>query len=201
MKKSKDILIFEGAGSTREYGDLENPRIRTRFKNNDGIEIYLEVLRTAKNKIYVDFCFSDKENNNEYKEIRKTHKDKEYNKKDLLKLINSSLNCSFKDIIVPHDLGGYRAHSENGGYNLMDNFIYDPVLEKKREEIKKYFYEIEKKEGKKYPNFSLWVDKKDLHKLHLLKHFNGYNKHYTVRTDTENFIKTISECKLNKYGC
>jgi len=75
------------------------------------------------------------------------------------------------------------------------------MVTKLREEIKKHFYDLEKSEGKKYPNFSLWVDEKDIHLLHLLRHFNGYNKHWSIRTDTENWKDSIQETKLGKYAC
>ena len=92
----------------------------------------------------------------------------------------------------------------------------------RREVVYNKVYEIEKaereadyaKQGNPFlhhpgrvasPDFSLWVDEKDPGLLHLLRHFNGYNKHWTIRTDTgnklEDWMSTAKETWLGQYGC
>lgn len=223
---NKKVLYFEGAGwadaDISKKTDLENCRIRTVFTNNEGRKIYLELISYEKSisdkKInrypehqigdvigFIDFCFYiDTESKDPCNEctIEIERKVKfNYCKSDLLKLINEKLNCSFDDIITLNDLSGYRVHGDNRAYNMMENYIYEPKLIEKRKEIHKYFYKLEKSEGKKYPNFSLWVDENDKNILHLLRHFNGYNKHWTIRTDAENWLDTVTETKLGKYAC
>ena len=115
-------------------------------------------------------------------------------------------------------------HSCDGpdGYNYGDVFQYDPEMTARREAVYDKIYDMEKDElmcdralgGKKfahspggtdYPNFSLWVDRKDPGLLHLLRHFIGGNKHWTIRTDTgdtlEDWMATAKETPLGRYGC
>lgn len=131
----------------------------------------------------------------------------EYTKENILKFVNSNCNCSFETVIVLPDLAGYRVHSDSGKHNtperykLMEDYEHEPQLIESREEIYKHFYELEKSEGQQYPNFSLWVDERDKNLLHLLRHFNGYNKHWSMRTDSENWKDSIQETKLGKYAC
>lgn len=56
-------------------------------------------------------------------------------------------------------------------------------------------------EGKEYPNFSLWVDENDQAQLHLLRHIPNKNRHWTIRTDTEDWQATMTETPLGRYGC
>ena len=223
---SKKVLYFEGAGwsgadiSKRTIG---NCRIRTAFINNEGRKIYLEITGYEKStndkKInrypeyqigdaigFVDYCFyidteeKDPCNNCRIKDIEHNAKFS-FTKIGITEMINKKLNCSFETIEVLPDLGGYRVHTDNRGYNMMEDYNYNPELIQKREEIEKHFDELEKSEGKQYPNFSLWVDDNDIYLLHLMRHFNGYNKHWSIRTDAENWKDTITETILGKYAC
>lgn len=216
-----NILYFEGAGcnySPNEKSDIGNYRIRTAFKNNEGKLIYLEMcagfIYNEKHKkqieryfLYIDFCFyitggeDDCNNSRIYFNRQDLRNNYNYSKEDILKWVNKNLNCSFDTVEVLPDLAGYKVHGDNKTYNLMENYIHKPELIQKREEIYKYFYDLEKSEGKQYPNFSLWVDDKDSNLLHLLRHFNRYNKHWTIRTDVENWRDSVQEVALGKYAC
>lgn len=91
----------------------------------------------------------------------------------------------------------------------------------RREAVYKWVYDLEARElkedrangekrfvhspsGADFPNFSLWVDRNDPGLLHLLRHFRGYNKHWTIRTDAgdtlEDCLETMQEAHLGKYG-
>lgn len=132
-----------------------------------------------------------------------------YSYKGILNFVNRKLNCSFDSIEILESLSGYRVFKkENSGgystsksYNFGDEFQYNATLESTRKEIEKYFNDLEKSEGKKYPNFSLWVDDENINLLHLLRHFNGYNKHWAIRTDTDSWKDSIQETALGRYGC
>jgi len=118
-----NTLIFEGAGS--EMFDVGNCRIRTRIRNNEGRLIYLEILgfqNTNKTPNYakglnivghVDCCFYDDHtwdtrNNNSSKLAHITKKHFEYNKENILKLVNEDLNCNFDSLEV---VKGLHVHS------------------------------------------------------------------------------------------
>lgn len=219
MNKESKVLYFEGAGwsgADTSKNTIGNCRVRTAFTNNEGKQIYLEIsagYNYNKKKVierywlHIDYAFyitggKDDCNNSQIKyDWQNVRNNYNYSKEDITKWINENLNCSFNTIEVLPDLGGYKAHGDNKTYNLMENYNYNPELIQKREEIHKHFYELEKSEGKQYPNFTLWVDDKDVHLLHLLRHFNGYNKHWSIRTDAENWKETIKETKLGKYAC
>ena len=151
----------------------------------------------------------------------------EYTEKAILKLVNS-LGASFTAVKVVPDLGGYRVFaSDRGcrgpdGYYYGDEFQFDPETTAKREAVYKWVYDLEMQElkedraagekrfchspsGSDFPNFSLWVDEHDNALLHLLRHFRGYNKHWSIRTDAgdtlEACLATMQETGLGKYGC
>lgn len=205
-------LYFEGAGCVPR-GEVENCRIRTAFRDNKGEPIYLEMngfeVTKYTAKIYKDFknvgiitscCYiknDDDENNHSIKEMR--NKTFEYTKESILNLVNS-LGCSFDEVVILPDLAGYRVFREGGGHNFGDKFKFNAELTARAERIKTYFYELEKRDGKKYPNFSLWVDDKDPELLHLLRHFPGYNRHWEIR-NTKNWKETMKEIKLGRYAC
>lgn len=219
------VLYFEGAGC--EGADISkntigNCRIRTAFTNNDGRAIYIEMTAYQKTKYdkkikrhleynvgdyigFVDICFyidtDSKDPGNESRILDIERKVKiPYTKEGITNMINENLNCNFDTIEVLPNLAGYRVHGNNS-YNIMENYKHEPTLIEKRKEIKEYFYNLEKEEGKKYPNFSLWVDEKERHILHLLRHFNGYNKHWIIKTNIKNWEKSIKESELGLYGC
>lgn len=151
----------------------------------------------------------------------------EYTEEAILKYVNS-LGASFDSIKVLPDLGGYRVFPERNsckgpdGYYYGDEFHYDPEMIARRQAVYDKVYEIEKDEllrdramnghkfvhsprSETYPTCSLWVDEFDPGLLHLLRHFNGYNKHWTIRTDVgdklEDWMATAKETRLGRYGC
>lgn len=213
---SNKILYFEGAGCV-PCGDVANCRIRTAFANNDGKKIYLEMCASEKSK-YTPTSFKmfnnctfilnchyittegDDENKNR---INVENKHFEYTYNNILNFVNKTFNCNFNSVVVLNNLAGYRVHKNNDGYNFGDEFKYSTLLEKKRQDISDYVYNVEQLEGRKYPNFSIWIDDDDIHKLHILRHFNGYNKHYIAYTKNHMIGKDIlsSEEYLGKYGC
>lgn len=205
-------LYFEGAGCVPR-GEVENCRIRTAFHNDKGDAIYLEIMGVEVTKHntkrypgvdyvgFVDSChyiLGDDDENNHVIHHRNT-KTFEYTKANILSFVNS-LGCSFSKVVILPDLAGYRVFREDGGYNFGDEFKFNAELTARAEKIKTYFYELEKSEGKEFPNFSLWVDDKDPELLHLLRHFPGYNRHWEIR-NAENWEETIKETKLGKYAC
>jgi hypothetical protein len=217
MKETK-TLYFEGAGCVPR-GEVENCRIRTAFHTNKGEAVYLEILgfevtknsrpslKKYTNAGFIDSCFYIKGDDDENKHSIKGMRDQsfEYTKAEILNVVNS-LGCSFDEVVILPDLAGYRVFKDDGGqsndgYNFGDEFSYNAERTARAEEIKAYFYALEKSEGKQYPNFSLWVDGQDPGMLHLLRHFPGYNRHWTIRTDTENWQETITEKTLGKYAC
>lgn len=138
-----------------------------------------------------------------------------YTLESILKFVND-LGASFDAVAVCPDLGGYRVFRD--GYspkgterlNYGDEFQYDPDMTARREAVYRHVYELEKAEGSRYPNFSLWVDQDDPGMLHLLRHFSGtfktaHNTHWTIRTDTgstvEDWMATATVTPLGRYGC
>lgn len=230
------VLYFEGAGSsTAEISKaaVGNCRIRTAFHLDDGRAVYLEICGSERTKhsvphIYkwkytgfVDYChyITDDSPNDDCNNHRIRLSDEqrifEYTEAAILEFVNS-LGASFDAIKVVPDLGGYRVFpserscSGPDGYNYGDEFQFDPELLERREAVYQHYYEVEKAEGKAYPNFSLWVDEKNPGALHLLRHFPGtvqtaHNKHWLIRVDTgdtlEEWIATAEETQLGRYGC
>ena len=203
-------LFFEGAGCVPR-GEVENCRIRTAFTNRVGKQIYLEMggCEVTKNSPklygkytnvgYVDHCFYITGDQYEGdRPLRDCVSHFEYTNANILSVVNS-LNCSFDQVVVLPDLAGYRVHGANRGYNFGDVFLYDADLTAKRQEIHQHFYDLEKSEGKKYPNFSLWVDEDQANLLHLLRHFNGYNKHWTITITGDTWDAV--ESKLGRGAC
>lgn len=150
-----------------------------------------------------------------------------YTEEEILRFVNS-LGASFDAIKVLPDLGGYRVFRKkysNFGpdcYHYGDEFLFDPDVTARREAIYLWFYDLEMKElkedrmaggnqfchsplGHDFPCFSLWVDEYNPGLLHLLRHFMGYNKHWTIRTDSgdnlQDCLATMQETKLGRYGC
>lgn len=151
----------------------------------------------------------------------------EYTEKAILRYVNR-LGASFDAIKVVPDLGGYQVFPSNrpsrhgtAGYNYGDQFQYDEAMTARRQAVYDKIYAIEKEElladrqsgehkfthpgPMDYPCFSLWVDESDAGMLHLVRHFNGYNKHWTIRTDVgdklEDWMATMTETLLCSYGC
>lgn len=200
-------LYFEGAGMDCLNSDIKNCRIRTAFHNEEGDKFYIELGGWSSSKVsdniiagHVDTCFKitdDTRNDENMRQIgRLRHYRFDWNKQNILKIIKS-INPTFDNIEVLPDLAGYYVFSDN---SFGDEFIYDAELTARAEIIKNYYHELEKSEGKKYPNFSLWTDDKDNTILHLLRHYNGYNKHWSIKNVPE-WKTTVNECKLGRYGC
>lgn len=211
--------------------NVGNCRIRTAFTNNNNQKIYLELMSYEKilNDVkkyprfpeyevgevigFIDSChiitndeLHDDENDANLRIEHRNMTNIKYSLESILKYVNETCNCSFDEVKTLNDLGGYRVFNEKHtrdykGYNYGDEFNYNAELEEKRKEIYKYFYELEQSEGKTYPNFSLWVDQNNENILHLLRHYNGYNKHWIIKANIENWIDTIEENKLGKYAC
>lgn len=229
-------LYFEGAGLSSadiSKATIGNCRIRTAFHLDDGRAIYLEIVGMGRTKHsnpkvykwrytgFVDTChyITDDVPNDDCNKYNICMKDSErifeYTEASILRLVNS-LGASFDAIKVLPDLGGYRVFPEAkscqgpDGYYYGDKFQYDPELAARREAVYQRYCALEKSEGRKSPNFSLWVDEFDPGALHLLRHFPGtlqtaHNTHWIIRVDMgeilEDWIATAKETHLGKYGC
>lgn len=215
----KKTLYFEGAGwsgADISKATLGNCRIRTAFHNDKGDAIYLEITacEVTKNSVksiqqykyagFVDSCHYitedlDDENNNSI--ASRNHITFEYTKESILNYVNF-LGCSFEEVVILPDLAGYRVFKEKhkDGHNFGDVFEFNAERTARAEEIYKHFYALEKREGKQYPNFSLWVDQENPELLHLLRHYNGHNRHWSIQ-NVANWQETVTETKLGKYAC
>lgn len=228
-------LYFEGAGwsdADISKATIGNCRIRTAFHLDNGRAVYLEINGTERTKHsspevykwkytgFVDSCHyitDDVPNDDENKHsiIHRNRETFEYTEAAILKFVNS-LGASFDTVKVLPDLGGYRVfrerYSSHGPerYHYGDQFQFDPELVARREAVYKHYYELEKAEGREYPNFSLWTVEGDPGALHLLRSFPGtfqtaHNTHWIIRVDTgetlEDWIATATETYLGKYGC
>jgi len=201
-------LFFEGAGwsdaDISKATNMLNCRVRTAFTNDKGQKIYLELsahevtknssplVKNLKYAGWVTDCFyitGDHDDCNKNRIKNRNNLTFEYNKENVLHFVNS-LGCSFDEVVTLPDLAGYRVFKDGNGYNYGDEFIYNAELTARAEEIKAHFYALEKADGKQYPNFSLWVDQENPELLHLLRHFNGYNKHWIIH-NTENWQETV----------
>lgn len=181
---------------------------------------------------YTGFCdafyITDELPNDDCNKYRLERDRIEYSESGILEYVNS-LGASFDSIKVLPGLGGYRVFPEDrpgigiDRFNYGDEFNYDPEMIARRETVYKTIYEIEAQEleddyrnrgglfvhspwgVKRTPNFSLWVDEFDAGMLHLLRHFNGYNKHWTIRTDVgdtlDDVMSSMTECVLGRAGC
>lgn len=153
------VLYFEGAGmdfyeEAEKNSDVGNFRIRTVFKNNDGIPYFIEMGRGAKHgykgrskkltvinewALYVSCLFeitgdNDDENKNRVKTDWKHTRDNYlYTKEDITKWINKNLNCNFDTIQVLDLFYGYRVFADKG-YNFMEDIELDHVRAAKRKE-------------------------------------------------------------------
>ena len=210
------VLYFEGAGCVPR-GEVENCRIRTAFHLDDGRGVYLEITgaeitkhnRTAYpgfvNVAVIDYChYLDEYDNgadgcNNARVFNRSQRPRvfEYTKAEILRFVNS-LGCSFDSVVILPDLAGYRVHDRDGFCNRGDEFAPNWENIARAEEIHRHFYAVEQAEGKKFPNFSLAVCRHDSGALHLLRHFEGYNKSWVIRCDCENWIDTMHEAPLGR---
>lgn len=117
LKDNKNKLLFAGMGMTytkeEHNDDILNHRIRTEFETNDGRIVFVEFGTMADYKtIRCDFSinrtkqafFNDDTNKQSefynYKGLEKDSCLGKYNKANILRLINTTFNCSFKEMIV-----------------------------------------------------------------------------------------------------
>ncbi len=176
--------------------------------------MYIDCAEYITDDPTIDDCNESRIYTIPYEEMRKI----EYSLENIRDFVNTHFNCSFDSVVILYDLSGYRVFSSKPrkGWGTSDQFYfgdcfdYDEELEKKREQVYDYFYQLEKAEGKQYPNFSLWVDEFDKKALHLLRHFSGtfktaHNTHWIIRLDERddenNRDWTMTESFLGKYGC
>lgn len=132
----KNILLFEGAGCVPR-GDLENCRIRTAFTNDEGKQIYLEIIgmettKTSAPKFqqftnygWADHCFyiTDDKCSSIGLQIQRNYSF-EYCRAEILRFVNTKLHCSFDGIAISDGCapGAYRVFGENNKYNFMEDY-------------------------------------------------------------------------------
>jgi hypothetical protein len=166
-KKAVKVLFFEGAGCA-ERGDLENCRIRTAFRNDEGKAFYLELsgfekhkwtpdyLKHFENVGHIDYCYElGKDGEKLRADIEK--KNFEYSRQSILDFVNCGMGCSFTDIVITDMFYGYRVHKDGGGYNFMED--HDWNVEKAHAARQAFFdidMKIRKQLGEKYSKISLW---------------------------------------------
>lgn len=88
-----------------------------------------------------------------------------YTKENILNFVNTYCNADFEEVVVLHNLAGYRVFSDcqkkgtSAAYRYGDEFPYDAELTLKRrkkvEEMKKEFCELFHQQ---HDNTSYWVD-------------------------------------------
>ena len=168
---NEKVLYFEGAGCV-PAGDVENCRIRTAFSNDLGEKIYLEMFNCPRDgKIFVSSCHYitgdwDDENKNR---ITRNTLDLQYTKENILKFVNSKLNCSFSEIIILDNLDGYRVHKGNREYNFGDILPkLDTELRSKRiEKVKELKEKYKEMFNQRCDNTSYWCDEFNSNKIHV----------------------------------
>lgn len=174
----RGTLYFEGAGwsgADISKATVGNCRIRTAFRLDDGRAVYLEIIacevtknspeawRPFKYAGFVDdFHYID---GDAARYPRGQFSPFEYDHAGILALVNS-LGASFDAVEVLPDLGGYRVHADDGGYNYGDAFRPDRQLITAREEVHAYLHQKEVARGERFPCYSLWVDHEDPAVLH-----------------------------------
>lgn len=125
---TKKKLIFEGAGwDCADNNDVGNCRIRTTFLNRKGEIIYLEMGGHASSKYSIDndklynlSChishlhkIKDGKTHNTKKYYKYSRITMEYTKENILKFVNTNLDCDFDSIIVNNkDWNGFSITGE-----------------------------------------------------------------------------------------
>jgi hypothetical protein len=166
VKKAVKVLFFEGAGCA-ERGDLENCRIRTAFRNDEGKGFYLELsgfekhkwtpdyLKHFENVGHIDYCYElGKDGEKLRADIER--KNFEYSKQSILDFVNREMGCSFTDIVIADMFYDYRVHKNGGGYNFMEDHDWNV---EKAHAVRQAFFDIDmkirKQLGEKYSKISL----------------------------------------------
>lgn len=139
MTKAPKVLVFEGAGCAWRNG-VSNCRIRTAFRNDEGKQIYLEIIGWEPNEHMknskhpkrreastwpaygtVDFAFEITGNGREKDDCNESRFDCdrnddylfEYTEDNILKFVNEYFGCSFDSIHIDNLLHGYRVHAKS----------------------------------------------------------------------------------------
>lgn len=133
--------------------DVGNYRIRTAFTNDKGDKIYLELSRGTswrynslnggkkllKPKIasrfalvidsvhYITGGTNDENEHNIKYDWKDTINNYSYTKENIIKWVNTHLNCAFDTMEVLDDMEGYRVFKDHKGYNLMENHVVNPA--------------------------------------------------------------------------
>jgi hypothetical protein len=152
---------------------------------------------------FLEFCYyfdGDINDAKSWLDSRSDFKHFEYTHENILNYVNTVCGGEFDEIVILPRLSGYRVHAKKGGYNLGDKFNFDQALMERRKEINKYYYDLEKAEGKEYPNFGAWVDEHNPSILHIIRRFNGYNKHWEIDVSAEDWRSTITQTPLYDPG-
>lgn len=165
-------LCFEAAGCYILHNDVESGRIRTAFTNRDGKKVYIELI-CGYGYMFCDSChyITDDPKINDCMESRLPCernlyiKKVKYTKENILNFVNTYCNADFEEVVVLHNLAGYRVFSDcqkkgtSAAYRYGDEFPYDAELTLKRrkkvEEMKKEFCELFHQQR---DNTSYWVD-------------------------------------------
>ena len=215
---AKKVLFFEGAGlegAELSKATVGNCHIRTAFPLDNGEAIYLEITG----------CFPTKHHAKELQKfsavgfvnhlhyitdgspiydcnkhrLPQAHNGAfEYSEQGILNFVNS-LGASFDAVLVLPVLSPYRVHGDyvNGRlkYNYGNKFVPNWEIINRAAEIKKYFYNLEKAEGKKFPNCSIYFNDNTTN-VYILRHFNGYNRKWVVDASCENWLETMQEIQI-----
>ena len=152
MTKAPKVLVFEGAGCAWRNG-VSNCCIRTAFRNDEGKQIYLEIIGSEpmehmKNSKHpkcreastwpaygtVDFAFEITGNGREKDDCNESRFDCErnddylfeYTDDNILKFVNDYFGCSFDSIYIDNLRYGYRVHADAGeknAYHYCDDVV------------------------------------------------------------------------------
>lgn len=162
--------------------DVGNYRIRGTFHDCNNNLIFVEFGNGCKYKnkqlisrtqLRIDHQFNasqDWDENKSHIKIDYNELDAyKYTKQDILLYIKNKFGVKFDNLIlIDLSICDYDYRQIAG-----DDFQPDIKAIEQAQKIKDYFYKFEKeKEGKKYPNFSIYYEN---NVLTVLKHYNGFN--------------------------
>lgn len=172
--------------------DVGNYRIRGTFHDKNGNLIFIEfgsgckydrrhkkIELISRIKLRIDHQFNASQDWDENKSHIKIDYQKleayNYTKKDILLYIKNQFGVKFDNLIlIDTSICNYDYKKIAG-----DEFIPDTKAIEQAQKIKDYFYKFEKeKEGKRFPNFSIYYEN-DV--LTVLKHYNGFNDKISIK--------------------